>query len=98
MSSDIERPAVPLLTDDDDLSIGATATENTPLLRSEAASSHTVRDGSPASAETRRNAREAMPYGADITLGWKRATCILLSMWALIFLQGEPLDASLVGS
>jgi hypothetical protein len=64
----------------DDISAASTVTEDTPLLRSES-SSVTARDVSPAS--------DRHPGPApDQPLGWKRTTCIVLSMWALIFLQG----------
>ncbi|KAK4237414.1 hypothetical protein C8A03DRAFT_44712 [Achaetomium macrosporum] len=62
-----------------------TATEDTPLLRSETASSRTARDESPTSA------RQPEPV-AEQPLGWKRATCIVLSMWALIFLQASNMS------
>jgi hypothetical protein len=61
--------------------------EDTPLLRSETASSVTARDASPDA-----NAPLLPADSPDATkqpLGWKRATCIVLSMWALIFLQGK---------
>lgn len=65
--------------DGDDFSTAATATENTPLIQSETA---TLRDGSP---ET----DPATASDEDPVIGWKRAVCIILSMWALIFLQGK---------
>lgn len=68
--------------DDDSSATSPTVAENTPLLRSES-SSFTARDGSPAAD------RRPLPV-PEQPLGWKRATCIVLSMWALIFLQGEP--------
>ena len=72
--------------DDDDFSTAATAAENTPLLRSPTSSTGTLRDGSSSS-------RPDGGHSGDVTeepvLGWKRAVCIILSMWALIFLQGE---------
>lgn len=72
----------------DDFSTAPTAAENTPLLQSPRSSNGTLRDGS----------ADGHPDGAasgDLTeepvLGWKRAVCIILSMWALIFLQGKAL-------
>jgi hypothetical protein len=67
---------------DDSSATSPTVAENSPLLRSES-SSVTVRDGSPASN------RLPGPVPEQPALGWKRSTCIVLSMWALIFLQGE---------
>jgi hypothetical protein len=64
----------------EDISGTSTVAEDTPLLRSES-SSVTARDVSPASDRQ----RGPVP---DQPLGWKRTTCIVLSMWALIFLQG----------
>lgn len=73
----------------DDLSTAGTATENTPLLQSGAGSSRTLtpRDESPASA-ARSNGAAAQAANAEPQIGWKRAVCIILSMWVLIFLQG----------
>ncbi|KAJ9137432.1 MFS general substrate transporter [Coniochaeta hoffmannii] len=72
--------------DDDDFSTAATAAENTPLLRSPTSSTGTLRDGSSSS-------RPDGGHSGDVTeepvLGWKRAVCIILSMWALIFLQAS---------
>jgi hypothetical protein len=67
--------------DHDSSATSPTVAEDTPLLRSES-SSVTARDASPAS--------ERQPgSGPEQALGWKRTTCIVFSMWALIFLQGE---------
>ena len=66
---------------DDSSATSPTVAEDTPLLRSES-SSVTARDASPASD------RQSGPV-PEQPLGWKRTTCIVLSMWALIFLQGE---------
>ncbi len=68
--------------DDDSSATSPTVAEDTPLLRSES-SSLTARDASPSAAD-----RLPLPV-PEQPLGWKRATCIVLSMWALIFLQGE---------
>lgn len=68
--------------DNDSSATSPTVAENTPLLRSES-SSVTARDGSPASD------RQPGPGPEQPPLGWKRTTCIVFSMWALIFLQGE---------
>ncbi|KAK5663016.1 hypothetical protein OQA88_6431 [Cercophora sp. LCS_1] len=57
----------------DSFSTSPTPAENTPLLRSETASSHTARDG--------------VSLQKDEALGWKRTVAIVLSMWILIFLQ-----------
>lgn len=60
-----------------------TIAEDTPLLRSES-SSVTARDAA--------SATDRLPGSApEQSLGWKRTTCIVFSMWALIFLQGELL-------
>lgn len=68
--------------DDDSSATSPTVAEDTPLLRSES-SPVTIRDGSPASN------RQPGPVPEQPALGWKRTTCIVFSMWALIFLQGE---------
>ena len=63
-----------------------TATENTPLLPSEV-SSQTLRDASSATGEQRTS-----PDDDDVaahSVSPIRAVCIVLSMWALIFLQGK---------
>lgn len=72
----------PRYADDESSTTSPTvAAEDTPLLRSES-SSVTARDVSPPS--------ERQPGSApEQSLGWKRTTAIVLSMWALIFLQGE---------
>ncbi|KAK1760624.1 vacuolar basic amino acid transporter 1 [Echria macrotheca] len=59
-------------------STAPTATENTPLLRSETASSGTARDVS--------------PPPADESLSGMRMACIVLSMWVLIFLQASNMS------
>ncbi|KAL2178100.1 major facilitator superfamily domain-containing protein [Thermothelomyces heterothallicus CBS 202.75] len=59
--------------------------EDTPLLRSET-SSVTARDVSPASHG------QPGPPAPEQSLGWKRTTCIVLSMWALIFLQASNMS------
>ncbi|KAL2157666.1 hypothetical protein VTH06DRAFT_5149 [Thermothelomyces fergusii] len=62
----------------------AAAAEDTPLLRSED-SSVTARDLSPAS--------HGQPVpGRGQSLGWRRTTCIALSMGALIFLQASNMS------
>ncbi|GAB1315132.1 hypothetical protein MFIFM68171_05342 [Madurella fahalii] len=71
--------------DTDSSAASTTAAEDTPLLHSETASSLTARDASPG----------AGPKPADASgqpLGWKRATCIVLSMWVLIFLQASNMS------
>lgn len=82
--------------DEDGFSSGATATENTPLLRSEtttSASDRTLRDGSPAGATRRNGETSAAADGkGEPAIGWKRAVCIVLSMWALIFLQASNMS------
>ncbi|KAH6840705.1 major facilitator superfamily domain-containing protein [Chaetomium sp. MPI-CAGE-AT-0009] len=71
--------------DDDSSATSPTVAEDTPLLRSES-SSVTVRDGSPASN------RQPGPIPEHPPLGWKRTTCIVFSMWALIFLQASNMS------
>lgn len=73
--------------DDDGFSTAGTAAENTPLLRSQASSTGTLRDGP---ADGQPNGVPSGEVTEEPVLGWKRAVCIILSMWALIFLQGEP--------
>ncbi|KAH8893259.1 MFS general substrate transporter [Thozetella sp. PMI_491] len=75
----------PHLAEEESYSTAGTATENTPLLRSETASSVTAaEDGLAGDAATGGPGLDAGPE-----LGWKRVTCIVLSMWALIFLQAS---------
>ncbi|KAL2019716.1 hypothetical protein VTK56DRAFT_9253 [Thermocarpiscus australiensis] len=71
--------------DNDSTATSATAAEDTPLLRSETASSLTARDAPPRSERTPAD-------GSEQPLGRKRATCIVLSMWALIFLQASNMS------
>ncbi|KAK4121361.1 MFS general substrate transporter [Parathielavia appendiculata] len=69
---------------DDSSATSPTMAENTPLLRS-GSSSVTARDSSPGS--------ERQPGPApEQSLGWKQTTCIVLSMWALIFLQASNMS------
>lgn len=78
MATDVERRR----RSDGSSTTSATAAEDTPLLRSETSSSLTSRDVSPR--------RERQPAeGSEEPLSRTRATCIVLSMWALIFLQGK---------
>lgn len=68
--------------DHDGSATSTIAAEDTPLLHSETSSSLTARDASPPTG----------PKPVDDSeqpLGWKRTTCIVLSMWVLIFLQGK---------
>ncbi|SPQ20956.1 a3cd8e07-eb26-4bbc-94d6-23fef38e34f5 [Thermothielavioides terrestris] len=84
MTTDPE-PRRPAGTDSWDTSTAAS--EETPLLRSDTSSSQTARDVSPAS--------QRPPGGdgaAEQPLGWKRTACIVLSMWALIFLQASNMS------
>ncbi|KAL2196122.1 major facilitator superfamily domain-containing protein [Corynascus similis CBS 632.67] len=61
-----------------------TIAEDTPLLRSES-SSVTARDAA--------SATDRLPGSApEQSLGWKRTTCIVFSMWALIFLQASNMS------
>lgn len=87
--------------DDGGISRDATATENTPLLLSETASSHTLGETIPADAAPDPGAADVPrrpgthaegddANGVDESIGPGRALCIILSMWALIFLQGAP--------
>jgi hypothetical protein len=88
-----EIPAPAARPEADDLSTAGTATENTPLLQSDVGSSRTLtpRDDSPASAARAEVAAlGAAPNASEPQIGWRRAVCIIVSMWALIFLQGEP--------
>ncbi|KAK3681467.1 major facilitator superfamily domain-containing protein [Podospora appendiculata] len=78
--------AVPTTTTDDNgsFSTSATAAENTPLLLSETASSYTARDvvslgHQPVVEDEERISRA-------------RGVCIILSMWALIFLQASNMS------
>ncbi|EAQ85776.1 hypothetical protein CHGG_07029 [Chaetomium globosum CBS 148.51] len=71
--------------DNDSSATSPTVAENTPLLRSES-SFVTARDGSPASD------RQPGPGPEQPPLGWKRTTCIVFSMWALIFLQASNMS------
>ncbi|KAK4039171.1 vacuolar basic amino acid transporter 1 [Parachaetomium inaequale] len=69
---------------DDSSATSPTVAEDTPLLRSES-SSVTARDAFPAS--------DRQPgLVPEQPLGWKRMTCIVLSMWALIFLQASNMS------
>ncbi|KAL1879897.1 hypothetical protein VTK73DRAFT_6709 [Phialemonium thermophilum] len=74
--------------DGDNLSTAATATEDTPLLRSEAVSSATPTPRA-ASPEAPREDDEG---SCEKTIGWRRAVCIIISMWALIFLQSSNMS------
>lgn len=84
VSAHAAEPAHPV--DDDGFSSAATAAENTPLLRSQAFSTGTMRDGL---ADGEPSGVSPEDLSEAPVLGWKRAVCIILSMWALIFLQGE---------
>jgi hypothetical protein len=89
MAQDIAEPSGHHRLDRDDLSTAATATEETPLLHSETASSQTLRDGSPGSSGRRVNGESREDGSPKIpSIGLARAICIIISMWALIFLQG----------
>ncbi|KAK4191510.1 a3cd8e07-eb26-4bbc-94d6-23fef38e34f5 [Podospora australis] len=71
--------------DDESSTTSDTITENTSLIRSDS-SSLTARDVSPGS-------NRSTPSDSDgPSLGWKRGTCIILSMWALIFLQAANMS------
>ncbi|KAJ9156730.1 MFS general substrate transporter [Pleurostoma richardsiae] len=61
-----------------------TATEGTPLLRSEV-SSQTARDDAP-------TPKPSGPDAADHAVSPLRAVCIIASMWALIFLQASNMS------
>ncbi|KAK0726956.1 major facilitator superfamily domain-containing protein [Lasiosphaeria miniovina] len=86
--------------DDDGASIStsasaaATATEDTPLLRSETASSLTARDASPAPLLPPPigivGDGDGLPPG--YAMGRGQTVCIVLSMWALIFLQASNMS------
>ncbi|KAK0635874.1 major facilitator superfamily domain-containing protein [Bombardia bombarda] len=89
--------------DDDSFSTTATAAENTPQLRSETASSYTARDGSPDGTDDHRehgvdspllgsSAAAAAAVEQPPPLTRARAICIILSMWALIFLQASNMS------
>jgi len=69
--------------DDSSATSPTVAAEDTPLLRSES-SSVTARDASPAPSD--HGPAEQPP------LGWRRATCIVLSMLVLIFLQASNMS------
>ncbi|KAK3377848.1 major facilitator superfamily domain-containing protein [Podospora didyma] len=80
--------------DDGNLSDSVTVGEDTPLLRSETASSLTARDGSPAILPGRR---QPVPVNLDSNgleqpLGRGQAVSIVLSLWALIFLQAANMS------
>ncbi|KAK0671853.1 putative vacuolar basic amino acid transporter 1 [Cercophora samala] len=68
-----------------------TATEQTPLLASDTSSVTTARHISPERESTIHNVPS---YDEDEhpPLGWKRGTAIILSMWALIFLQAANMS------
>ncbi|KAK4158518.1 major facilitator superfamily domain-containing protein [Chaetomidium leptoderma] len=72
--------------DHDSSATSPTVAEDTPLLRSES-SSVTARDASPTS-----DRQQPGPAPEQQPLGWKRTTCIVLSMWALIFLQASNMS------
>ncbi|KAK3996752.1 a3cd8e07-eb26-4bbc-94d6-23fef38e34f5 [Cladorrhinum sp. PSN332] len=63
-----------------------TATEDTPLLPSEL-SSVTARDVSPSPVRSAVSDGSGRP-----SLGWKRGSCIIFSMWVLIFLQASNMS------
>ncbi|KAL2259397.1 hypothetical protein VTK26DRAFT_6933 [Humicola hyalothermophila] len=71
--------------DNDSTATSATAAENTPLLRSETPSTIAARDVSSAS---ERQASD----NPGRQLGPGRVACIVLSMWALIFLQASNMS------
>ena len=77
--SDVLRHAA-----DESFSAAGTATENTPLLRSETASTVTAGDGPQAEGQALDASQPSEPE-----LGFKQALCLIFSMWALIFLQGK---------
>ncbi len=77
--SDVPRNAA-----DESFSAAGTATENTPLLRSETASTVTAGDGPQAEGQA-LDANEP----SEPKLGLRQTLCLILSMWALIFLQGK---------
>ncbi|KAK0720692.1 major facilitator superfamily domain-containing protein [Lasiosphaeris hirsuta] len=82
VDADGDGNASPRRDIDNDLnsfSTAPTVAENTPLLSSGTASSQTTRDASPSRPE-------------DEPLSWGRITCIILSMWALIFLQASNMS------
>jgi hypothetical protein len=70
------------------------ATESTPLIISETSSSRTIRDEESSAANQQNHEAGDGNEGLVLEqpLGWQRGTCIVLSMWALIFLQGELLN------
>ncbi|KAB5535100.1 major facilitator superfamily domain-containing protein [Coniochaeta sp. 2T2.1] len=72
---------------DDDFSTAPTVAENTPLLQSPGSSTGTLRNGSVHGHQATDMASGELTE--DPVLGWKRALCIILSMWALIFLQAS---------
>ncbi len=80
--------------DDSSATSPTVAAEDTPLLRSES-SSVTARDASPTPSDSRDRQPGHGP-AEQPPLGWKRATCIVLSMLVLIFLQGELILLSLL--
>jgi len=87
------------LVDDESFSTAATATENTPLLGSETGSSFTPDDDCcspllptsiPDNITLQQDEDASTP--ADQTWSRGRATCIIVSMWALIFLQASNMS------
>lgn len=89
MATDPE-PRRPGGTDSWDTSTAAS--EETPLLRSDTSSSRTARDESPSTSERPPLSDNNDASLAAQPLGWKRTTCIVLSMWALIFLQASNMS------
>lgn len=74
----------------DDFSRAATATENSPLLGSDAGSFRTLGEddgAAPAGADDRRS---GALDGQEEKIGLGQGLAIIMSMWMLIFLQGEP--------
>ncbi len=71
----------------------ATATENSPLLRSETASARTITNSRPDSPDC------TDPAGADgrPKMSPTRIACLILGLWGLIFLQGGFVYLCLVG-
>ncbi|KAK3942278.1 MFS general substrate transporter [Diplogelasinospora grovesii] len=95
------------ITEDDTFSTAATATESTPLLgssssssSSSASSTHTTNtavlrdDGSssPSPSEQAIGVVSSPPPTPEESISYKRGAAILLSMWALVFLQASNMS------
>ncbi|KAK3327145.1 major facilitator superfamily domain-containing protein [Cercophora scortea] len=79
--------AAATVTDDNgSFSTAATAAENTPLLLSETASSYTARD------VVLSPGRQPAVEDGEERISRARGVCIILSMWALIFLQASNMS------